>query len=163
MSGCSPACSQPGARRRLRHRSGGGPAGPGGGARGGQHRGQLPRRSAQPQRPGAALTPLGPEPCAQRAAAMPPLHSWRPRAWSLTPTLPQHRNGGGHRRSAQLWSLDSVRADLTRCPEMVQKQEAVGRHEVPVRRKGEGRGEAGRAGPSTLHWLQLPTLSSYLT
>lgn len=54
---------------------------PGRGAgRGDQHRGQLPRRSAQPQQLGAALTPSGPRLSGRCAAAVPPLHSWRPRA-----------------------------------------------------------------------------------
>lgn len=47
-----------------------------------QHRGQFPRRSAQPQQLGAVLTPSGPQLGGRRAAAEPPLRSWRPRARS---------------------------------------------------------------------------------
>lgn len=111
--------SKPGAPRRLRHRSGGGPAGPGGGARGGQHHGQLPLRSAQPQGLGAVLTPTGPERSRHCAAAV-PLHRGRPQARSLSNSFPPRTQKGkvGTRRSAQ---LDSVRIGLPPCPKMVQK------------------------------------------
>lgn len=121
MPGASPPAphSKPGAPRRLRHRSGGGPAGPGGGARGGQHHGQLPLRSAQPQGLGAVLTPTGPERSRHCAAAV-PLHRGRPQARSLSNSFPPRTQKGkvGTRRSAQ---LDSVRIGLPPCPKMVQK------------------------------------------
>ena len=101
MPGPAPR-SEPGAPCRLRHRSGGGPARPGGGARGGQHHGQLPRRSAQPQGLGAVLTPTGPE-RNRRCAAAVPLHRGRPQARSLSNCFPP-------RTQKERWAPAAVRS-----------------------------------------------------
>lgn len=96
---------------------------PGRGAgRGGQHRGQLPRRSAQPQRPGAVLTPSRPEPSRQRAAAAPPPGGRGPAA-PLTPSLPGHGRGGGHPPQCAAVEAGRRRDWFNPSPRDVQKQE----------------------------------------
>ena len=102
MPGAPPPPSEPDAGRRLRHRSGGGPDGPGGGARGGQHHGQLPHSSAQPQGLSAVLTHSRPLPNRQCAAAV-PLHSGRPQARSLINSFPP-------RTQKERWAPVAVRS-----------------------------------------------------
>lgn len=159
MPGAPPAPhSEPGAPRRLRHRSGGGPAGPGGGARDGQHHGQLPRRSAQPQGLGAVLTPTGPE-RSRRCAAAVPLHRGRPRARSLSNSFPP---GTQRERPApaavRSWTESGLVYPLV--PRWFKSRR--GRRACsPCKKEGEITERGARrkeTGPSTLLWLQLSTL-----
>lgn len=126
-----PAPSAPGARRRLRHRSGGGPAGPGGGARGGQHRGQLPPQCAA----AVGRQRLNPFPAGARQAtrsrrAVLPAGGRGPGSVNSFPPKTQGR--GGHPPQCTAAGLDSM-GRFNPLPQGGSKAEGIGGHRVPVK------------------------------
>lgn len=123
MPGAPPPAQSQASRAGCGTAVGAGRPGRGGGARGAQHHGQLPRRSAQPQCSGPALTPSGLEPSGQCAAALPPLRSRRPRAESWINSFPPRaQKGRGAPPQCAAVEAGHHQDWFTPCPEMVQKQ-----------------------------------------
>lgn len=123
----------------------------GGGARGGQHRGQLPPQcaAAVSQR---LLNPFwaGTQQAARSRREVLPDRGREPSSVNSSP--PKAQGTGGHPPQCTAAVLDPLSQGGSKADE-------IGGHGVPGRRKGKVTGKReSAAGPCTWHWTELPTL-----